>query len=445
MIFQNIKRQKVENTICFCKVLKYVFFSFLMSFHLFAQEDLKVKDTILIKNEGHQPENEKLKNILGKDNDLRLSSLPYYSYGRGLGLTSPDSLFQLNIRFRMQNRATYIDNEDEKPGYEGQIRRLRLRFDGYVGDPRFLYAIQLSFSPGDVGEIQEGENLNVIRDAVIFYRPNRKWSILFGQTKLPGNRQRVNSSGALQFTDRSINNARFNIDRDFGFQVHQLNEDVNKFSYNFKTAISTGEGRNTTDKADDGVALTGKVELFPLGSFSKDGTNFEGDIARENSLKWMVSGVFHQNNHARRTQGQLGEDLFQQRTLKSLLFDTMLKYNGFALMSSYMNRTAQNPITFNPMDISQSNFVFVGEGFDYQLSYVTIKNLEFMARYSTQKVHQDIINLVPNTKQFSIGVTQYIWEHAFKIQGEITFEKQNFWNGTEKDNLYVRFQIEFGI
>ena len=38
-----------------------------------------------------------------ENNDLKLSSLPYYSYGKGLGLTSPDSLFQLNIRFRMQN------------------------------------------------------------------------------------------------------------------------------------------------------------------------------------------------------------------------------------------------------------------------------------------------------------------------------------------------------
>ena len=114
------------------------------------------------------------------DNDLKLSALPYYSYGKGLGLTSPDSLFQLNIRFRMQNRVTYLDSKDERPAYDGQIRRLRLRFDGYVGDPKFLYAIQLSFAPGDVGEVHEGENINIIRDAVVFYRPNRHWNLSFG-------------------------------------------------------------------------------------------------------------------------------------------------------------------------------------------------------------------------------------------------------------------------
>ena len=178
------------------------------------------------------------------NNDLKLAALPYYNYGKGLGITSPDSLFQLNIRFRMQNRVSYIQADGEDNRYEAQIRRLRLRFDGYVGNPNFLYVIQLSFAPGDVGVIEEGDNINIIRDAAVIYRPNKNWSFIFGQTKLPGNRQRVNSSGALQLTDRTINNARFNIDRDFGFQAYYINEKKNQFSYNIKTAISTGEGRN---------------------------------------------------------------------------------------------------------------------------------------------------------------------------------------------------------
>jgi phosphate-selective porin OprO/OprP len=291
-----------------------------------------------------------------QDNDLKLSALPYYSFGKGIGMTSPDSLYQLNIRFRMQNRVTYTENEGEDGVYDGQIRRLRLRLDGYVGSPKFLYAIQLSFAPGDVGEIREGENINIIRDAVVFYRPNKHWNISFGQTKLPGNRQRVNSSGGLQLTDRSINNARFTIDRDFGFQVHNMNEFKDKFSYNLKTAISTGEGRNITGNADAGVAVTGKVELLPFGAFSKDGTYFEGDIVREKKPKLMLSGAFQQNNHAKRTQGQLGNDLFEERTMKSVMLDAMLKYNGWAAMSSYMSRTtSRNAVTVNPDDISQSN------------------------------------------------------------------------------------------
>ena len=340
-----------------------------------------------------------------KTNDLKLAALPYYSFGKGLGITSPDSLFQLNIRFRIQNRLTIINNQDDDLGYSGEIRRLRLRFDGYVGNPKFLYAIQLSFAPGDVGEIQDGENINIIRDAAIFYRPNKHWNFLFGQTKLPGNRQRVNSSGALQLTDRSINNARFTIDRDFGFQAYYLNEEKNKFSYNFKTAVSTGEGRNWTKSADDGVALTGKIELMPFGSFNRDGVYFEGDLFREQKPKLLLSGAFHQNNLARRTQGQLGADLFEQKTMKSVLLDAMLKYNGWSFMSSYMSRTSNDPIAYNPLDNAQFNYVFVGEGMDYQMSYTFPSNYEIIGRFSTQRLNHKIKALTPDTNQYSVGVT----------------------------------------
>lgn len=381
-----------------------------------------------------------------ENNDLKLSSLPYYSYGKGLGLTSPDSLFQLNIRFRMQNRVTYFDKEGEKPTYDGQIRRLRLRFDGYVGNPKFLYVIQLSFAPGDVGELQDGENINIIRDAAVFYRPNKHWNISFGQTKLPGNRQRINSSGGLQLTDRSINNAKFTIDRDFGFQVHNINEFEEKFSYNFKAALSTGEGRNVTDKADDGVAVTGKVELFPLGAFTRDGTNFEGDIVREAKPKLLLSGAFQQNNNSQRTQGQLGSTLFEKRTTRSVFLDAMLKYNGWSLMSSYMSRSAaDNPVTFNPTDATDFNYVYVGNGFDYQLSYLFRNDYEVIGRYSLQHVNPEIHAFTPHVKQYSLGLTKYIWEHAFKLQTELTYDTSQFLGGKTVNDWYWRFQVEIGI
>ena len=380
------------------------------------------------------------------DNDIKLSALPYYSFGKGIGITSPDSLFQLNIRFRMQNRVTYLKEERENGAYDGQVRRLRLRFDGYVGNPKFLYVIQLSFAPEEVGEIKDGENINIIRDAVVFYRPNKNWNISFGQTKLPGNRQRVNSSGGIQLTDRTINNARFTIDRDFGFQVHNLNEFEDKFSYNFKTAITGGEGRNQTGKGDDGIAFTGKIELLPFGAFAKDGTYFEGDILREKKPKLMLSAAFQQNNHAQRTQGQLGNDLFERKTMKSVLLDAMFKYNGWAAMMSYMSRTTnENALTFNPDDSTESNYAFVGKGFDYQLSYNLRSNYEFIGRYSIQKVGNDIKAFSPNTKEYSVGVTKYIWEHSFKLQSELTFDTLDFDDGTTKNNWYLRFQVEIGI
>ncbi|SDD93062.1 hypothetical protein SAMN05421544_101247 [Riemerella columbipharyngis] len=71
----------------------------------------------------------------------QLDVLPYYNFGKGVGITSPDSLFQLNLRFRIQNRLEARFQEHEPAKFQGAIRRLRLRFDGYVGNPKFLYSI----------------------------------------------------------------------------------------------------------------------------------------------------------------------------------------------------------------------------------------------------------------------------------------------------------------
>lgn len=377
--------------------------------------------------------------------DYKINMSPYYSYGDGLGITSADSIYQVNIRFRMQNRVTYFNNEDEEDAIDAQIRRLRLRFDGYVGNPKFEYSIQLSFASGDVGVAEEGKNTNIIRDAMIFYKPNKHWSFGFGQTKLPGNRQRINSSGALQLTDRSINNADFNIDRDFGLHVQHSKKQKDKFSYTLRGAISSGEGRNWTDHNDTGLAYTGKVELLPLGSFKNDGTNFEGDIMREEKPKLMVSAAYSYNNNAHRTQGQLGDEMFGTANIQSLFLDAMLKYNGWAFMYAYMNRNADTIFTYNPEDHSDFKYVYAGQGHDFQASYTFPKNYEVIGRFSNQKVKNEIFQFAPNSNQYSLGLTKYIWEHAFKLQAEVTYENLKFYDSSTKNNWYARLQVEIGI
>ncbi|MEC4114293.1 porin family protein [Myroides pelagicus] len=407
----------------------YTFIALLFSVALFAQEEKKID----------------------ANNDLKLAQLPYYNYGKGLGMTSADSIFQLNIRFRMQNRITSVNNEDEKSKYEGEIRRLRLRLDGYVGNPQFLYVIQLSFAPRDMGKQKDNEAPNIIRDAALTYRPkNSDWSFIFGQTKLPGNRQRTNSSGALQLTDRSINNAKFNIDRDFGIQAYYLKEKKDAFGYNVKTAVSTGKGRNWSgSSASDSYALTGRLELFPLGEFKNNGAFFEGDLARETKPKLMVSGTFSYNNNASKTRGQTGEDLFQPKSFRSIMGDAILKYNGWAAMASYMSRYTSDPITSQLQDNGEylKSAVFAGHGMDFQLSYLFPSNYELIGRVSQQNMHKDLYKQLnmPNTTEFTLGATKYLWEHAFKIQAELTYDRLSFDQKPSKDNWYFRVQFEIGI
>jgi phosphate-selective porin OprO/OprP len=369
----------------------------------------------------------------------------YLSSSKKLGFTEKDSLFQVNIGFRVQSRAGFEKTDGESAIVEGEIRRMRLKLDGFVYNPKFGYKVELGFSARDIGTVAVGNSGNVILDGVLFYNPTKNWTIGFGQTKLPGNNQRVVSSGSLEFTDRTINNSRFNIDRDFGLFLDYSHQKPNSFSYDLKGAITKGEGRNWVKTEDDGIALTGKVELFPLGAFTKNGSLFEGDLLREKTVKWMISGAFSQNNNAVRSQGQLGSSLFEARTLQSLFFDTMFKYNGWAASAAYMSRMTDNAITVNPLDRTKTQAVFVGDGIDTQLSYVFPSNYQVAGRFSMQKVDSEIHAFTPNTDEYALSLSRYIMGHKLKVQTEISYEDKEYFSGDTAASWYVRFQVEIGI
>ncbi|MFV0346755.1 MAG: porin [Bacteroidales bacterium] len=381
--------------------------------------------------------------------DPRFASLPYYSYGKGLGMTSPDSLYNINIRFRMQSRATFISDGDSTM-LSAQVRRLRLRFDGFVGSPKFQYVIQLSFTHGDVNNPDPDGLINIIRDAAVLYKPNNKFQLLFGQTKLPGNRQRLNSSGALELTDRSINNALFTIDRDFGIQAKNFGT-IGKMLYIISGAISTGEGRGwrgVMKPAD--LAYTGKLEIYPFGQFKKNGAYFEGDVLREESPKLMLSGAYSYNKGTNKARGQLGVPMPEKRDISSTFVDAMFKYNGWGAFASFMMRDCDKPIVSGTDSEGNSYFyeVSAGKGTDLQVSYTTKNKWAFTGRYSYQDLDKELndnsnLNL-PDQNDYSLGITKYVWEHAFKFQGEFTYGNLVF-NTHDVNTWYFRMQVEIGI
>lgn len=203
---------------------------------------------------------------------------------KGIQYHSKDSLFYTNFRFRMQNRVGYSNVLDgiENDKFDARIRRLRMRMDGYIYTPRISYSVQLAFSRSDQDFDDTGVP-NIVRDAVLFYNFSDNFYISFGQNKLPGNRQRVNSSGSLQFSDRSLVNSLFTIDRDFGTSLN-FSQKIGNMPLNAKAAISTGEGR-PANSTDDGLAYTGRVEFLPLGDFTNDNDYSEGDLEREETPK----------------------------------------------------------------------------------------------------------------------------------------------------------------
>lgn len=326
-----------------------------------------------------------------------------------------DSVFLMNLRFRMQSRFGYfsrLDNVDE-PGFEAVVRRLRLRFDGYVLHPRLGYYIQLSFSRADQ-DLVSGTVPQVIRDAMVYYTFSKQFYVGFGQSKLPGNRERVISSGNLQLPDRSIANNAFTLDRDFGFFAYANLPMGSKQVLQLKSTITTGEGRGQLT-TNTGLAYTGRVEWLPLGAFANLGDYSEGDLEYEKKPKLSLAAGYSYNHQTIKAGGQLGAIMPTQANMGTFIADMMFKFRGWGLMSEYFYRelTGIAPDFENNLDMLR---VPRGEGFNIQLSKTLRKKHELVARYAgvTPPVAYRAYQPILRTK--GLGFNYYLNKHRVKCQ-----------------------------
>lgn len=362
----------------------------------------------------------------------------------GIGIRK-DSLFLLNLRFRMQNRLGYttVAGDDLSAAIvDARVRRLRLRFDGFVLNERIQYYIQLSFSKADM-DLELGTVPQPIRDAMVYYSFHRNFYMGFGQSKLPGNRQRVVSSGNLQFADRSIANNLYTLDRDFGLFAYWTMPMQGR-PVKVKGAYTTGEGRGASP-GPAGMAYTGRVEWLPLGAFTNSGDYSEGDLEFEPKPKLNVAATYSHNVHASRTGGQLGRDLYDRRNIGTFIADMVMKYKGWALSGEYFDRSSPDPVTLS--DDGDVRSVLVGQGFNTQLSKLFRSRYELAGRYSFVTPSAGVAGLGPRTEEFLLGSTKYLNGHRIKVQLYLGYRwvEQRMALDAPGNSWTGMFQVEFGI
>ncbi|MBX2980520.1 MAG: porin [Flavobacteriales bacterium] len=356
-----------------------------------------------------------------------------------------DSLFLLNLRFRMQNRLGFITEGGDDLDIavvDARVRRLRLRFDGFVMSERIRYYIQLSFSKADQ-DLESGTVPQTIRDAMVYYHVNRRFYLGFGQSKLPGNRQRVISSGNLQLPDRSIANAAYTLDRDFGvFGYWTL--PMGPQELQVKGAFTTGDGRGASPSGP-GMAYTGRLEWLPLGRFTNSGDYSEGDQEFEPKPKLSVAGTYSFNDRAYRTGGQLGSELYGERDMSTFIVDMVMKYQGWALSSEYFDRRCDDPITTSADGMVR--FVRAGTGVNTQLSKLFKSRYELVGRYSHVLPSAQLEGLAPTTEELLLGSSKYLNGHRIKLQtyGGYRWLDRNMDFDRSRNNWTLMFQVEFGI
>ncbi|MCF6308480.1 MAG: OprO/OprP family phosphate-selective porin [Flavobacteriaceae bacterium] len=366
-------------------------------------------------------------------------------FGKGMiNLVAKDSSWSVKFAPRIQFlTSANWKNEDGSLGDANTnflIRRARLKFSGFAYSPKLRYKLELGLSNRDVsgGSKYTGNTPRIIMDAVVKWNFYKNFVLWAGQTKLPGNVERVVSSANLQLVDRSILNARFNIDRDIGFQLRHHFNLTEKFVIREIFAFSQGEGRNVVSGNEGGLQYTGRLEFLPFGTFKSRGDYKGSDLKREQMPKLAVSVSYDFNNNAVKTRSNMGlymeTDLGLHETNISTTFvDAMFKYRGFSIMTEFANRIAEDPIARNEDGSETGLSVQEGYGFNFMSGYLFKNNWEVTGRYS-------IVDLKNKdaSGQYTLGFSKYIVGHKLKVQTDITYLSIAGIN----DGLLYRLQLD---
>jgi hypothetical protein len=370
-------------------------------------------------------------------------------FGKGLfNLVGKDSTWTMKVGLRFQTLAT--SQWDVSNGFSNSetsmlIRRSRLKFNGFAYSPKLEYKIELGLSNRDQAGASEytHNSPRYIMDAVLKWNFSGNFVLWFGQTKLPGNRERIISSADLQMVDRSLLNSRFNIDRDVGLQLKHKTKLSKIFLMKETLSISQGEGRNVTTGNEGGHQYTARVEFFPFGDFASKGDYKGSDLKFEENKKLSVAFGYNINKDAVRTRGNQGDymtnsnGLLYSTDVSNVFIDAMYKHKGFSLMAEYANRKADNPFAKNTDETLTGDIVQVGNGFNLQSGYLLSKTVEVSARYTNVTLDKKITGKGAEN-QYTIGVSKYIAGHKLKVQTDLSYADIGF----KTNELLFRVQVD---
>lgn len=375
------------------------------------------------------------------------------SFGKGLiNFVAKDSSFSVKFAPRFQVRSMSSWNHDGSQYGSSEhnfiVRRARLKFDGFAYSPKLKYKIELGLSNRDIsGANQFNRNTpRYILDAVIMWNFAGNWELWAGQTKLPGNLERVVSSANLQLIDRSLLNSRFNIDRDLGIQLRHKTNLGGDFLMREKFSVSQGEGRNVTEGNEGGLQYTARLEFLPFGTFESKGDYSQSDLKREEKPKLMVGLTYNYNQDAVRERGFAGDYMMRAdgslyETDQTTVFaDAMFKYEGFSFMGEYAKRTADDEIATEADSVTPTgDIVLTGNALNFQAGYLFNNNYEIAARFTTVD-YESVTGALP-TEQYTLGINKFVVGHKLKIQSDISYTTVD----GEASNLTFRlgFDIHF--
>jgi phosphate-selective porin len=277
----------------------------------------------------------------------------------------------------------------------------------------------------------------MVEDANIDWDISKKktFRVKLGQFKAPFGRQQITSSGAQQFVDRAIQDARYNDARETGLALWGT---LGGTKLDWRVMASNGNGRTQVLNDNDKFLYSARVMWQAVGAtrmnqWGSGALWTEGDLG--DSLAGPLLAIAGQYSNNNRFNATTAVDL--NNTTWAL--DYTFKHKGFASVAEYASRESK----------PETGQTFTDKGFLFQASYAFkapgvpgAAFWELAGRYA--KVDPTDLVVGNDRDEWGVAFNYYYNRHNLKVQADYRQLKDKAANaGAGTTTKEFRLQTQF--
>lgn len=352
-----------------------------------------------------------------------------FELGSGLNFSFNEGDYQFKMSGMIQPHIAFERTENLDGNLFLNAKRSYFNFSGNAKKEKVSFFLQTDFSL-----------TSPLLDAWIAFHPTENLNIAVGQKQsIANNREMMVMETHLQFPERSLLSTTYSQSgREFGLFI-DYTFGKEKFAIVPQIAVTSGDGRNSfgVDSRDvdlGGLKYGARLDVYPLGLFTKGNDDLIADLAHESSPKLVIGAAASFNDGASNAVGEGHGEFFlynqigknQLPDYRQLYSDILVKYKGFSLLGEYVVATATNlqgsfvdELAVNSLVPTQiSEYLALGTALNFQFSYVTKSGYEGVLRFAngSPEFSTNLNSIVQQTEALTLGFSKYFKQNSLKIQ-----------------------------
>ena len=333
-----------------------------------------------------------------------------YDPDTGAFLRTSDGAWELNpyAMVQLTHTATGGHALPDTAGFN--LHAAKFILHGHVYDESVTYHFQLNAGEG-----------KVVAEDLYFRWDARPWlGVLVGQNEVPFNRQHITLEAYQELIDRSLVDARYNLQRDIGVATY-----LHDPAHTIELVVGVFNGSRQNAPNDDGTYMTtARIAVSPWGPIAFREADL--DDSPRPKLSIAVDGAYNPRRIVP-PDGVSGGSSTTLRHISQGAFETTLRYRGLSLTSEAHARRQEN----------DAGVVRVDEGAFFQAGFFVVpRHVQIAARRALLRG-----DLLPSdaVAETTFGASYYLRGHRLKLQTDGSVLETR----SGKSGWRARVQLEF--